>query len=64
MFDSLFGRNPRRQGQAASSFWRIDLRSLGGLYRVAAFVGLAISLALVSLALQKYVLAPEKETAS
>jgi lipopolysaccharide export system ATP-binding protein len=30
VFDSLFGRNPRRQGQAASSFWRIDLRSLGG----------------------------------
>jgi uncharacterized membrane protein len=41
-----------------------DLRSLGGLYRVAAFVGLAISLALVSLALQKYVLASEKESAS
>jgi uncharacterized membrane protein len=40
-----------------------DLRSLEGLYRVAAFVGLAISLALVSLALQKYVLAPEKEAA-
>jgi hypothetical protein len=38
-----------------------DLRSLEGLYRIAAFVGLAISLALVSLALQKYVLAPEKE---
>jgi lipopolysaccharide export system ATP-binding protein len=30
VFDSLFGRNPRRQGQTASSFWRIDLRSLGG----------------------------------
>ena len=41
-----------------------DLRSLEGLYRVGAFVGLAISLALVSLALQKFVLAPEKETAS
>jgi uncharacterized membrane protein len=41
-----------------------DLRSLEGLYRVAAFVGLAVSLALVSLALQKFVLAPEKETAS
>ena len=41
-----------------------DLRSLEGLYRVAAFVGLAISLALVSLALQKFVLAPERETAS
>jgi uncharacterized membrane protein len=34
-----------------------DLASLGGLYRVASFVGLALSLALVSLALQKYVLA-------
>jgi len=41
-----------------------DLRSLEGLYRVSAFVGLAISLALVSLALQKYVLAPEKEDAA
>jgi uncharacterized membrane protein len=41
-----------------------DLRSLEGLYRVAAFVGLAISLALVSLALQKFVLAPEEEAAS
>ena len=40
-----------------------DLGSLGGLYRVGAFVGLAVSLALVSLALQKYVLAPEKEAA-
>jgi hypothetical protein len=40
-----------------------DLSSLGGLYRVGAFVGLAVSLALVSLALQKYVLAPEKEPA-
>ena len=40
-----------------------DLGSLGGLYRVGAFVGLAVSLALVSLALQKYVLAPEKEPA-
>ena len=38
-----------------------DLSSLGGLYRVGAFVGLAVSLALVSLALQKYVLAPEPE---
>ena len=33
-----------------------DLGSLEGLYRVASFVGLAIALALVSLALQKYVL--------
>jgi uncharacterized membrane protein len=38
-----------------------DLGSLGGLYRVASFVGLAMSLALVSLALQKFVLArPER----
>jgi hypothetical protein len=34
-----------------------DLRSLEGLSRVASFVGLAVALALVSLALQKYVLA-------
>jgi uncharacterized membrane protein len=34
-----------------------DLRSLEGLYRVGSFVGLAIALALVSLALQKFVLA-------
>jgi uncharacterized membrane protein len=37
-----------------------DLGSLEGLYRVASFVGLAMSLALVSLALQKYVLAKPK----
>jgi uncharacterized membrane protein len=35
-----------------------DLRSLEGLYRVGAFVGLGLSLALVSVALQKYVLKP------
>jgi uncharacterized membrane protein len=40
-----------------------DLRLLGGLYRVASFVGLAISLALVSIALQKFVLAPAKPKA-
>jgi uncharacterized membrane protein len=34
-----------------------DLASLAGLYRVASFVGLAVALALVSLALQKFVLA-------
>jgi uncharacterized membrane protein len=34
-----------------------DLSQLGGLYRVASFVGLAFALALVSLALQKFVLA-------
>jgi uncharacterized membrane protein len=39
-----------------------DLGSLEGLYRVAAFVGLALSLTLVSLALQKFVLAPGKES--
>jgi uncharacterized membrane protein len=33
-----------------------DLASLGGLYRVGSLVGLAISLALVALALQKFVL--------
>ncbi len=38
-----------------------DLASLEGLYRVASFVGLACSLALVSLALQKYVLAKPRE---
>ena len=38
-----------------------DLRSLEGLPRVASFVGLAVALALVSLALQKYVLARPKE---
>jgi uncharacterized membrane protein len=40
-----------------------DLGSLGGLYRVGAFVGLALSLTLVSLALQKFVLASGKENA-
>ncbi len=40
-----------------------DLGSLQGLYRVAAFVGLAISLTLVSLVLQKFVLMPRGETA-
>jgi hypothetical protein len=33
------------------------MSSLGGLYRVASLVGLAASLALVALALQKFVLA-------
>jgi Predicted membrane protein (DUF2339) len=40
-----------------------DLGSLEGLYRVASFVGLALSLALVALALQKYVLARPKGAA-
>ena len=39
-----------------------DLASLEGLARVSSFVGLAFALALVSLALQKYVLAKPKET--
>ena len=33
-----------------------DMRSLGGLYRVFSLAGLAISLALVALALQRFVL--------
>jgi hypothetical protein len=36
-----------------------DLSRLGGLYRVASFVGLAMALALVSVALQKFVLSPK-----
>ena len=40
-----------------------DLGSLEGLYRVASFVGLALSLALVSLALQKFVLSKSREAA-
>jgi uncharacterized membrane protein len=40
-----------------------DLGSLEGLYRVASFVGLALSLALVSLALQKYVLSKPRGVA-
>jgi uncharacterized membrane protein len=38
-----------------------DLARLGGLYRVASFVGLAICLALVALVLQKFVLSARKE---
>ncbi len=38
-----------------------DLGSLGGLYRVASFVGLAMALALVSVALQKYVLSKPEQ---
>jgi len=40
-----------------------DLGSLEGLYRVGSFVGLALSLAVVSLALQKFVLARPEEQA-
>jgi uncharacterized membrane protein len=39
-----------------------DLARLGGLYRIASFIGLALSLALVAIVLQKFVLASrEKE---
>ena len=38
-----------------------DLGSLGGLYRIASFVGLAVALTLVSLALQRFVLRAPKE---
>jgi uncharacterized membrane protein len=38
-----------------------DMGSLGGLYRVASLVGLAISLSLVAVALQKFVLQAPKE---
>lgn len=38
-----------------------DLWRLGGLLRVASFVGLAISLALVAVALQRFVLAPARD---
>ena len=38
-----------------------DMGSLGGLYRVASLAGLAVSLALVALALQKFVLQAPKE---
>ena len=40
-----------------------DLSRLGGLYRVASFVGLAVALSLVAVALQKYVLVASKEKA-
>jgi uncharacterized membrane protein len=39
-----------------------DLWRLGGLYRVASFVGLAICLTMVALLLQKFVLRPQSET--
>ena len=41
-----------------------DLREFGGLYRIGSLVGLAIALALVSIALQKYVLAKPKDAQS
>ena len=36
-----------------------DLWRLGGLYRVGSFVGLAVSLALVAVVLQRFVLTPD-----
>jgi uncharacterized membrane protein len=39
-----------------------DLGSLEGLHRVASFVGLAFSLALVALVLQNYVLSKPRST--
>jgi uncharacterized membrane protein len=41
-----------------------DLGRLGGLYRVGSFVGLAICLALVALALQRFVLIPKPKEAT
>jgi len=45
----------------ASKAFLYDLGSLGGLYRVGSLVGLAVSLALVALALQKFVLLAPRE---
>jgi uncharacterized membrane protein len=39
-----------------------DLARLGGLYRVMSFVGLAICLALVAMALQRFVLSAREES--
>ena len=58
----LLGNRPARVAAVAliavTTFkcFLYDLNSLEGLARVASFVGLAISLALVSVVLQKYVL--------
>ena len=41
----------------------LDLGSLTGLYRVASFVGLAVCLALVAVALQRFVLRDGEEKA-
>ena len=41
-----------------------DLARLGGLYRVGSFVGLAVCLALVALALQRFVLIPKPKEAA
>jgi uncharacterized membrane protein len=41
-----------------------DLGRLGGLYRVGSFVGLAVSLALVAIVLQKFVLRRDSQPGS
>lgn len=43
-------------GVTAFKAFLYDMGSLGGLYRVASLVGLAVSLSLVAIALQKFVL--------
>jgi len=48
-------------GVTTAKCFLYDLRSLGGLYRVGSLLGLAISLALVSITLQKYVLSPSSK---
>ena len=62
---SRFGRVAALALIALTTFkcFLYDLGSLEGLYRVGSFVGLAMSLALVSLALQKFVLAKAEEQA-
>ena len=45
----------------AAKCFLYDLREFGGLYRVGSLVGLAIALALVAIALQKFVLAKPKD---
>jgi len=45
----------------AAKAFLYDMRSLGGLYRVGSLVGLALSLVLVALALQKFVLQDSRD---
>ena len=62
---SRFGRVAALALIALTTFkcFLYDLGSLEGLYRVGSFVGLAMSLALVSIALQRFVLAKPEEQA-
>jgi len=62
---SRFGRVAALALIALTTFkcFLYDLASLEGLYRVGSFVGLAMSLALVSIALQRFVLAKPEEQA-